>query len=283
MNTQVLSHAVFGQLEVFTQEDKFFFPASEVATILGYKNPRDAIRRHCIESGVVSFPVETAKGVQDKNFITEGNLYRLITKSKLEASVQFEQWVFDQVLPTLRSKGGVVVNATNFADTLFPHVEGESKELLRAILKNVEQQNALISQQQQTIEVQQLDIKMNEEIITTLTDDVELADKRAMLSKIILKAGVAKAQQRWRALYRQFEAVYHVRLQQRLDRYNLENTPKLLTKLDYIHQVMDRIDDLYAIAVRMYATDIEAIKEEIVQLREPNPQLAFDFGDDEVH
>lgn len=280
---KILQHDTFGALEVLKMEDKFYFPATESATVLGYKNARDAIRRHCLKEGVISHTTSTSGGNQSKNFISEGNLYRLITKSKLPAAIDFEKWVFDTVIPSLRSKGGIVTNAEKFADTLFPHITGESKALLTAILSSVQEQNAIITQQQQTIAVQQHDLKFNEEVITSLTDDVELMDKRALLTKIILKAGVAKAQERWHALYRQFEAVYHVRLQQRLDRYNSENKPKLQTKLDYIQEVMDRIDDLYAIAVRMYEADVEVIRNELVELRKPNPQMAFDFGDAEIH
>jgi prophage antirepressor-like protein len=35
-----------------------------------------------------------------KNFINEGNLYRLIVKSKLSAAEKFESWIFDEVLPS---------------------------------------------------------------------------------------------------------------------------------------------------------------------------------------
>lgn len=283
MTLKIMEHDTFGVLELLHLDGKFYFPAKESAELLGYKNTRDAIRRHCLEEGIVSHATRTAGGEQGKNFISEGNLYRLITKSKLPAAIEFETWVFDQVLPSLREKGGVVTNANKFVDTLFPNVTGESKALLTAIMSSVQEQNQIISAQQQTIEVQKHDLKFNEEIITSLTDDVELMDKRSLLSKIVLKAGVARAQERWRALYRQFEAVYHVNLSRRLERYNLDNKPKLQTKLDYIHEVMDRLDDLYSIAVRLYEADVEVITQEMIELRQPSPQMAFDFGDAEIH
>ena len=40
------------------------------------------------------------------NFIPEGDLYRLITHSKLPAAEKFESWVFDEVLPSIRKTGG---------------------------------------------------------------------------------------------------------------------------------------------------------------------------------
>ena len=38
-------------------------------------------------------------------FIPEGDLYRLIVHSKLPSAERFEQWVFDEVLPTIRKHG----------------------------------------------------------------------------------------------------------------------------------------------------------------------------------
>lgn len=40
--------------------------------------------------------------IVNKKFIDEGNLYRLIIKSKLKNSKKFEKWMFEQVLPIIR-------------------------------------------------------------------------------------------------------------------------------------------------------------------------------------
>ena len=70
-------------------------------------NPRDAIGRHCNADGVVKHDVIDSMGrTQRAKFITEGNLYRLITHSKLTAAERFEKWVFDEVLPSIRQTGG---------------------------------------------------------------------------------------------------------------------------------------------------------------------------------
>lgn len=42
---------------------------------------------------------------QNKKFIDEGNLYRLITRSKLPQADEFEEWVFEDVLPSIRKHG----------------------------------------------------------------------------------------------------------------------------------------------------------------------------------
>lgn len=106
---QIFKNSSFGNLEVLTIEGKQWFPAIKVAEILGYTNPRKAIRDHSKEKGVTIRSVLSNGGTQNKKFIDEGNLYRLITKSKLPQAEQFEEWVFDDVLPTLRKTGSYQV------------------------------------------------------------------------------------------------------------------------------------------------------------------------------
>lgn len=48
----------------------------------------------------------TNGGTQTMRFIPEGDLYRLITHSKLPGAERFEKWVFDEVLPSIRKTGG---------------------------------------------------------------------------------------------------------------------------------------------------------------------------------
>ncbi|HEF5325607.1 TPA: phage antirepressor KilAC domain-containing protein [Staphylococcus aureus] len=103
---QRFQNSQFGDLEILTIEGKQWFPETEVAMTLGYSNPRDAISRHVKRRGVVNHDVIDSLGrKQNKKFIDEGNLYRLISRSKLPQAEQFEEWVFDEVLPAIRKHG----------------------------------------------------------------------------------------------------------------------------------------------------------------------------------
>lgn len=101
---QVFQSSEFGELGVLEIEGKPWFPATACAKSLGYKRPADAITAHC--KGSVKYRVLTNGGEQELKFIPEGDLYRLITHSKLPAAERFEKWVFDEVLPTIRRTGG---------------------------------------------------------------------------------------------------------------------------------------------------------------------------------
>ena len=104
---KIFEHEKFGKLEIYVDENKKeWFPATEIAGILGYKNPRDAISKHCKVSGKLAVSQITTEGNRyKKGYIDEGNLYRLITKSKLKEAEKFETWVFDEVLPMIRKTG----------------------------------------------------------------------------------------------------------------------------------------------------------------------------------
>lgn len=87
-------------------DGKEYFPATQCAKILGYSNPQKAIRDHCKEDGCTKRSVIDNLGrTQQMKYINEGNLYRLIVGSKLSAAEEFERWVFDEVLPTIRKTG----------------------------------------------------------------------------------------------------------------------------------------------------------------------------------
>ena len=108
---RIFENEKFGKIEVLFKDDQFYFPAIEIAEILGYKNPRDAVKRHCVnEFPYVVFHdvgINTGLAVQtiQKKYINEGNLYRLIAKSKLPEAREFERWIFDTVIPSIRKHG----------------------------------------------------------------------------------------------------------------------------------------------------------------------------------
>lgn len=106
MEMQIFNNAEFGSVRTRTDEKgNVVFCGKDVASALGYANVNDAIARHCKEKGVVKHDTLTSGGKQKLIFIDEGNLYRLITHSKLPSAERFESWVFDEVLPSIRKHG----------------------------------------------------------------------------------------------------------------------------------------------------------------------------------
>ena len=122
---QKFYHSEFGELGVICENEKYYFPATQCATILGYKNPQKAIRDHC--KGVNESFTPSEGGVQKTKYIPEGDLYRLIIRSNLESAQRFESWVFDEVLPSIRRYGAYIM-----------------PELLDRLQKNADETTALL-------------------------------------------------------------------------------------------------------------------------------------------
>src|SRR5690625_1194926 len=110
---KVFNHKEFGELEILIIDGKEYFPATDVASKLGYKDPHKSISQHTKKDGWVNHLVIDSLGrKQKKKFIDEGNLYRLIVSSKLPEAEKFESWVFDEVLPTIRKHGAYMTPET---------------------------------------------------------------------------------------------------------------------------------------------------------------------------
>lgn len=96
----------FDDIRTVEIDGEIWFVAADVATTLGYKKPHDAIKSHCKEKGSVKYGLLTKGGKQEVILINEPNVYRLIVKSQLPAAEKFEAWLFEEVIPAIRKKGG---------------------------------------------------------------------------------------------------------------------------------------------------------------------------------
>lgn len=106
---QIFDNPEFGEIRTIEKDGKILFCGIDIAKALKYVNPRDAIDRHCryVVKHDAPHPQSPSKTIE-MSFIPEGDLYRLITHSKLPAAERFERWVFDEVLPSIRRNGGYI-------------------------------------------------------------------------------------------------------------------------------------------------------------------------------
>ncbi len=111
---QIFNSAEFGAVRTLKTDDgKVLFCGADVAKALGYKDTVNALKAHCKENGVaIHHLIDSMGRTQQAKFITEGNVYRLITHSKLPNAERFETWVFDEVLPTIRKHGAYMAENT---------------------------------------------------------------------------------------------------------------------------------------------------------------------------
>ncbi len=103
---QIFKNEVFGEVRVAGTSEEPLFCAKDVATALGYSDTADAIQRHCKSGKKVFCPHKNGMGGTNMVYIPEKDVYRLIMRSNLPNAEQFQDWVCDEVLPSIRKHGG---------------------------------------------------------------------------------------------------------------------------------------------------------------------------------
>lgn len=111
---KLFNNEMFGEVRVVMKEDTAWFCGKDVAVILGYKNPMEAVRTHC--KGVSEILTPSAGGIQTVKYIKESDVYRLVMRSKLPEAERFENWVMEEILPALRKTGAYIVGEENMTE-----------------------------------------------------------------------------------------------------------------------------------------------------------------------
>ena len=99
----VFNNDKFGNVRVVMKDGKPYFVGKDVALCLGYANTVDALKCHC--KGIAYSTILTNGGTQNMIVISESDLYRLVFGSELPSAIEFQDWVCEEVLPSIREKG----------------------------------------------------------------------------------------------------------------------------------------------------------------------------------
>ena len=147
-NMVIFENSKFGNLRTVMINGKPYFCASDVAKALGYKNDRDAIRTKCkcVAKHDIPHPQSKDKEIE-VNFIPESDVYRLIFGSKLKSAEEYQDWVFETVLPQLREKGYYNIDprseqnkeefVDSFIDSISEITKMNNEELIEEVLEGL--------------------------------------------------------------------------------------------------------------------------------------------------
>ena len=84
-------------------EGEPYFVGKDVASVLGYAKPLNAIAKHVEEDDSLKWGLIDSLGRNQQTIvINESGLYSLILSSKLPQAKNFKRWVTSEVLPTIR-------------------------------------------------------------------------------------------------------------------------------------------------------------------------------------
>ena len=109
---QLFNNSEFGNVRVIMQENEPYFVAMDVAAALGYADPSRAVIQHCKKS-IKATKLANHQGEPPVNFnlIPESDVYRLIMRSNLPKAEEFQAWVCEEILPTIRRTGSYSLQA----------------------------------------------------------------------------------------------------------------------------------------------------------------------------
>lgn len=109
---QIFENAEFGSVRTTTVNGEVRFVGRDVAIILGYSNPNDALKKRVDDEDKGVAKCDTLGGIQDLTVINESGLYSLILSSKMPNAKKFKHWVTAEVLPSIRKHGAYMTQET---------------------------------------------------------------------------------------------------------------------------------------------------------------------------
>lgn len=149
---KIFENSEFGKVRTVLVNDEPFFVGKDVAEVLGYSKPRNAISSHVEKDDALKQGVTDELGrVQDLTVINESGLYSLILSSKMPRAREFKHWVTSEILPSIRRHGLYAVDEVLADPDMLINALTALKEE-RANRERLEEANAV--QQQQIAELQ---------------------------------------------------------------------------------------------------------------------------------
>ena len=138
---KIFENPEFGKIRTMEINGEPYFVGREVAMVLGYKNPLDALTKHVEEEDKGVANCDTLGGTQKMTVINESGLYSLILSSKLPKAKEFKRWVTSEVLPSIRKHGAYAVdellNDPEFAIKTFTALK-EERERSKRLSEQIE-------------------------------------------------------------------------------------------------------------------------------------------------
>lgn len=137
-------------LETIVIDDVPYFLGNDVANILGYARPEDALKQHVDKEDLQTLSYKAfgktvphlwnGNDYSNKTIINESGLYSLIFNSQLPNAKHFQDWVCEEVLPSIRKHGAYMTSEVIAEVVKNPdYLIALAKQLKES--KNIEPQN----------------------------------------------------------------------------------------------------------------------------------------------
>ncbi len=185
---QIFQNNTFGSVRTTVIDNEPWFVGKDVASVLGYMKPLNAIAKHVEEDDSLKRGLTDNLGrTQDTILINESGLYSLVLSSKLPTAKAFKKWVTSEILPTIRKTGGYVDNDDLFLNTYLPTADDATRGLFKATLVTMRKQTEMLEAQKREIAEKSSVIGKQKEVIAEQKPKADYFDnfmKREGLSNI---------------------------------------------------------------------------------------------------
>lgn len=111
---KIFSNTEFGKIRTIEKDGEPLFCLVDVARALKYANSANAVTKYC--KGVTVLMTPTSGGSQNIKYGTESEVYRLVLKSKAPNAEKFQDWICEEVLPSIRKTGGYIATTPDMTD-----------------------------------------------------------------------------------------------------------------------------------------------------------------------
>ena len=260
-----LVHPEFGELRTVKIDEEPWFVGKDVAEALGYSNTSKAIITHVADEDKIIKMLpnsQNGKTVGKTYIINESGLYSLILSSKLPSAKEFKHWVTSEVLPSIRKNGAYIRNQENMTPAeIVARGLIAAQKIIEEREKEIVHLNNRCGRLTQTIAEKQ-------DVINAISRNVPAPTKRMMLNRVMRRRSPELAQSRWSYLYARFDEIYHKNVKIRMKNYNAEpGHRKCYSILDFIEKVLNMLDELYDLAVKLFESDFTQLMQEMHLLR----------------
>ena len=177
---KIFSNNEFGEVRVLEINNEPWFVGKDVATILGYAKPTDAVRKRVDEEDRGISKMETPSGTQEMTIINESGLYSLILSSKLPSAKKFKRWVTSEVLPQIRRTGGYIPISQE---------DDEKTIMAKALMisqRTIEEKDALLAQKEKQVQYLSYEVESKDRYLNQIAQSKNTILVRE-LAKVISK------------------------------------------------------------------------------------------------
>lgn len=265
---RLFSNEVFGNVRAIVINNEVWFVGKDVAEALGYTNSNKALNDHCKPEGVTKRYTLTSGGKQEIKYINQRNVIRLIMRSKLPQAEEFQDWVEDEIIPSILETGSYGIPQLTKKQQLQLQILNGTETERTIALKEYEDMIATpllntIEEQQDTIDKQDAKIEELDTEVNTLLDisDLPLDTIRSRIFEFM-----RSRYESYGALYSEFDLRYHIRsgiqfanykkdYLERWERGEVKKKDMINSQLAYICDELEMAEELYLVMADVFSTD----------------------------